>query len=139
MRVLCITFFLSQSSEALRHAAKLFAVALRPEASSGQQSIRWRNEQKGSRRLASIRVLNVAGGDLVFVGGEGCQDFGLLTLWDLEEIQGPSEFGCDFIKFCRGDPEFPVGFFQTERRRAGLSGRKFERPPRNVADPQRSH
>jgi hypothetical protein len=36
---------------------------------------------------------NVAGGDLVFVGGEGCQYFGLLARRDLEEVQGPSEFG----------------------------------------------
>ena len=35
---------------------------------------------------ASLRVLDVAGGDLAFVGGEGCQDFGLLMLRDLEEI-----------------------------------------------------
>jgi hypothetical protein len=38
------------------------------------------------------------------VGGEGRQDFGLLTLRDLEEIQGPSEFRCDLIKFFWGDP-----------------------------------
>ena len=73
------------------------------------------------------------------MGGEGCQDLGLLALGDLDEIQGPSELGCDFIKLCRGDSEFPVGLFKTEWRRAGLSGRKLERPARNVADPQRSH
>ena len=52
--------------------------------------------------------LDVAGGDLAFVGGEGGQDFGLLTLRDLEEIQGPSELRCDLIKFFRGDPQVPV-------------------------------
>ena len=41
---------------------------------------------------------DVAGGDLVFVGGEGCQNFALLAFRDLEEVQGPSEFGCDFIE-----------------------------------------
>ena len=32
------------------------------------------------RPSASLRTLDVAGGDLVFVGGKGGQDFGLLTL-----------------------------------------------------------
>src|SRR5947207_199359 len=35
---------------------------------------------------------------LVFVGSEGFQDFGLLALRDLEMIQGPSEFRCDFVE-----------------------------------------
>ena len=48
-------------------------------------------------RRASDR--DVAGGDLVFVGGEGCQN-GLLAPRDLDEVQGPSEFRCDLIKFC---------------------------------------
>jgi hypothetical protein len=43
------------------------------------------------------------------VGGEGCQDFGLLALRDLDEVQGPSEFRCDLIEFCGGDPEVSVG------------------------------
>ena len=81
----------------------------------------------------------VAGGDLVFVGGEGCQDFALLALRDLEEVQGPSEFRCDLIEFCGGDPEVPVGLLKAERRRAGLGGRELEGPTRNVADPQRPH
>jgi hypothetical protein len=59
--------------------------------------------------LAALGGRDVAGGDLVFVGGEGCQDFGLLGLRDLEEGQGPSEFRCDLIEFCGGDPEVPVG------------------------------
>jgi len=46
---------------------------------------------------AVLGARDVAGGDLVFVGGEGCQDFGLLGLRDLEEVQGPSEFRCDLI------------------------------------------
>ena len=44
----------------------------------------------GSSRLAtpqaSAALSSVAGGDLGFVGGEGCQDFVLLALWDLEEV-----------------------------------------------------
>jgi hypothetical protein len=43
---------------------------------------------------------DVAGGDLLLVVGEGCQDFGLLALWNLGEVQAPSEFCCDLIKFC---------------------------------------
>ena len=58
----------------------------------------------GTDASASLKDLDVAGGDLAFVGGEGGQDFGLLTLRDLEEIQGPSELRCDLIKFCWGDP-----------------------------------
>jgi len=45
----------------------------------------------------------LAGSDLAFVGGEGCQDFGLLTLRDLDEIQGSSELRCDLIEFFGGD------------------------------------
>ena len=47
-----------------------------------------------------LTAATVAGGDFVFVGGESCQDFGLLPLRDLEEVEGPSEFRCDLIKFC---------------------------------------
>jgi hypothetical protein len=39
-----------------------------------------------------LRGRNVASGDLVFVGGEGCQYFTLLALWNLDEFKGPSEF-----------------------------------------------
>ena len=88
---------------------------------------------------ASAALSDVAGSDLFFVGGEGCQDFALLALRDLEEVQGPSEFGCDLIEFCGGNPEVPVGLLKAERRRAGLGGRELEGPTRNVADPQRPH
>jgi len=40
----------------------------------------------------------VAGGDFVLVGGEGGQDFVLFLLRHLEEVQGPSEFGCDLVE-----------------------------------------
>jgi hypothetical protein len=84
---------------------------------------------------AALSGCDVAGGDLVFVGGEGCQDFGLLALRDLEEVQGPSEFRCDLIEFCGGNPEFSVGLLKAERRRAGLGGSELEGPTRNVAYP----
>ena len=45
---------------------------------------------------AALIDRDVAGGDLVFVGGEGCQYFGLLALRDLDEVQGPSEFSSDW-------------------------------------------
>lgn len=41
----------------------------------------------------------IAGGDLVLVGGEGCQDFGLLALRYLEDVQGPFKLCCDLIEF----------------------------------------
>jgi hypothetical protein len=47
---------------------------------------------------AALTGRDVAGRDLVFVGGEGCQDFGLLAFRDLCEVQGPSEFRCDLIE-----------------------------------------
>ena len=59
---------------------------------------------------ASLR-LDVASSDLAFVGGEGRQDFGLLGLRNLVEIESPSKLCCDLIKFCRGDPEVPMGLF----------------------------
>jgi RNA polymerase sigma factor (sigma-70 family) len=51
--------------------------------------------------LAALRGRDVAGGHLVFVGGECCQHFPLLALGNLREIQGASEFGCDLIEFRR--------------------------------------
>ena len=82
---------------------------------------------------------DVASSDLVLVGGEGCQDFVLLALRNLDEVQGSSEFCCDLIEFCGGDAEAPMGFLKAERCRAGLGGRVLEGPARNVAHPQRSH
>ena len=73
------------------------------------------------------------------MGGEGCQDFVLLALRDLEEVQGPTEFRCDLIEFCGGDLEASVGLLKSERRRAGLGGRIREGSTRNVANPKRSH
>jgi hypothetical protein len=37
---------------------------------------------------------DVAGGGLVFVGDEGRQNFGLLALRDLDEVQRPPEVRC---------------------------------------------
>ena len=71
---------------------------------------------------------DVASSDLILVGGESCQDFGPLAWGDLDEVQGPSEFCCDLIEFCGRNPEVPVGFLKTERRRAGLGGRVLEGP-----------
>ena len=53
---------------------------------------------------AALSALPVTGGDLVFVGSERRQHLALLALWDLEEVQGPSEFCCELIEFCGGDP-----------------------------------
>ena len=78
---------------------------------------------------------DVAGGDLVLVGGEGCPDLGLLAPRDLGEVQRSSKFCCDFIKFCGGNAEFPMGFFKAKRRFTGLGGRELERPTRNTTDP----
>jgi hypothetical protein len=82
---------------------------------------------------AALAGGDIARGDLVFVGGERCQHFGLLWLWDLDEVQGPSEFGCDLIEFCGRNPEAPVGLFKSERRRPGLGGRELEGPERVMA------
>jgi hypothetical protein len=78
---------------------------------------------------------DVACGDLVFVSGEGCQDFGLLGLRDLEEVQGPSEFRCDLIEFRGGDSEVPMSLLEAERCLAGLGRCELEGSTRNVADP----
>jgi hypothetical protein len=77
---------------------------------------------------------DIAGGDLVFVSGEGCQDLCFLGFRDLEEVQGPSEFRRDFIELSRGDPQLPVGLLKAEWCLAWLSGRELEGPARNVAD-----
>jgi hypothetical protein len=88
---------------------------------------------------AALGRRDVAGRDLVLVGGKGCQDFGLLAFRDLGEVQRPSKFGCNLIEFGGGNPEIAVSLLQAERRLAGLGGGELEGPTRNVADPQRAH
>src|SRR5262245_13013084 len=41
-----------------------------------------------------------AGGDLILMGSEGCQHFGLLALRNLEVVQRAPEFRRHFIEFC---------------------------------------
>ena len=88
---------------------------------------------------AALIGRDVAGGDLVFVGGESCQDFGLLALRDLGEIKAPSEFRGDLIEFCGGDLEVAVGLLKAKRSLARLGGRELEGPTGNLGDPQRPH
>jgi hypothetical protein len=64
---------------------------------------------------AGLGGRDVTGGDLVFVRGEGCQDFALLALRDLEEVKGPSEFCGDLIEFCGGNLEVAVGLLKADR------------------------
>ena len=60
----------------------------------------------GAFCLANLLLLRPrAGGDFVFVGSEGCQDFVFLTFGYLEEVEGPSEFCCDLINFFGGYPQ----------------------------------
>jgi hypothetical protein len=75
---------------------------------------------------------DIAGGDFVLVGGEGCQDFGLLALRDLGKVQAPSELCGDRIKFCGGDAEVAMGLLKAERRLAGLGGRDWKGPPETL-------
>ena len=72
---------------------------------------------------------DVAGGDFAFVGGEGGQDFGLLRLRNLEEIQSPSKLRCDLIKFGRRNPEVPVGFLRPSVVAPGLVATNLYGPP----------
>ena len=65
---------------------------------------------------AGLGGRDVARGDLVFVGGKGCQDFGLLTLRHLGDVEGTSKFCCDLVKFSGGDAEVPMSFLKAERR-----------------------
>jgi hypothetical protein len=67
----------------------------------------------------------VASGDLVFMGGEGCQDFALLALRDLGEIQAPSQFRGDLIEFGWRD-------HSGNRMSAFRGKRTLERPSVNV-------
>ena len=62
--------------------------------------------------LQGLGGRDVAGRDLVLVGGEGCQDFGLLALWNLGEVQGASEF-------CR-EPTLLIVNFECTLVRPGL-------------------
>src|SRR5687768_5334218 len=97
------------------------------------------SESEHSMLPSRLLTATIAGGDLAFVGGEGCQDFGLLAFRNLDEVQGPSEFGCDLIELGGRDPEVPMRLLEAERRRAGLCGLELEGPARNVADPEGPH
>src|SRR5688572_20430872 len=85
--------------------------------------------------LAAPARRDGASSDLVLVGGESSQDFGLLTLRDFGEIQRPSEFCCDFVEFCWRNLKVPVGLLEPERRLTGLSGRELEGSTRCVTNP----
>src|SRR5262245_32291864 len=100
-------------------------------------SIGWRNRLVRKTRAASAALSggDVSGGDLVFVGGESGQDFVLLALRDLGEVQGPSKLRCDLIEFGGRNFEIAVGLLEAKRRHAGLGGRELEGPTRNVGDP----
>jgi hypothetical protein len=78
-----------------------------------------------------------AGDDLVFVGSEGCQDFVLLTLRDLGEVQAFCEFLRDRIEFVGRDLEVSMGLLKPKQCLARLGGRELEGPTRSVGDPQR--
>jgi hypothetical protein len=73
------------------------------------------------------------------VGGEGSEDFALLALRDLEEVEGPSKFRCNFIEFRGRDAKVPMGLLKAEWRLARLGRRELEGAARNVADPECSH
>src|SRR6185503_19373434 len=96
---------------------------------------------KRSSRDASVALCgrDVTGGDLLFVRGEGRQDFALLALRNLSEIQAPSEFRGDLIELGWGDLQIAVGLLKAKRSLARLGGRELERPARNLGDPQRPH
>ena len=66
-------------------------------------------ESATTGRSAPFFGRDVACSNFVFVNGKGRQDFTLLALRDLDEIQGPPEFRGNLIEFCRRDPEVPVG------------------------------
>jgi hypothetical protein len=45
---------------------------------------------------------DIAGSDLILVGGEGCEDFGLLSFRNFDEIKRASEFRSHLIEFKLG-------------------------------------
>jgi hypothetical protein len=108
----------------------LWAGAIRGGANNPSPALAGRDRLETQDASAALSGRDVAGGNLVFVGGEGCQNIGLLALRDLDEVQGPSEFRSDLIEFCGGDLEVPVGLLKAERRRAWLGGRELEGPPK---------
>src|SRR5829696_2705462 len=102
---------------------------------SGSGTVHARMLRADTAQMSAALSADEPCSDLALVGGEGCEDFGLLALRHLGEVQGSPEFRCDLVKFCRGDPEVPVGLLKAELRLAGLGRRKLEGPARNVADP----
>src|ERR1043165_7712107 len=104
----------------LRHASKLCERAGRDDAQA--------------RRVIGVARSStaVAGRNLILVGREGCQDFVLLALGDLEHVQRSSEFRCDLIEFCGRDFERAVRFLQTQRGSAGPRGFELEWSARNI-------
>src|SRR5437870_3350494 len=77
--------------------------------------------------------------DFTLVRGERAEDLVLLAARDFEDIEGASKLCRDLVEFGWCDPELPVRLFESVSRLPPVNGRVFERPSRDVADPERSH
>src|SRR6478735_8263510 len=66
----------------------------------------------GNTASASLMGRDVAGGDLVLVRGEGCENFIFFALRNLDVVQGPPELCRDLVEFCRGDFQIAMSFLK---------------------------
>jgi hypothetical protein len=105
-----------------------------PPALAGRDRLDWETQDAP----AALSARDVTGGDLVFVGREGCQDFSLLALRDLNEVQGTpssaatSSSSAGEIRRSRWASSSPSGVVP------GLVAVN-KGPPETLQDPQRPH
>ena len=57
---------------------------------------------------------DVAGGNFVFMGPKRLPGLLPSRAADLDVVQGRSEFRCDLIEFCGGDPKVPMCLLKSE-------------------------
>src|SRR5947207_15339478 len=67
------------------------------------------------------------------------QNLAFLLLGNLEEVKRSPKFSRDLVELGGRDLQFPVGFFQAERRTTLFRGCIVLGAAGNVADPQATH
>ena len=70
---------------------------------------------------------------------EGREDFSLFTRRHLGPVKGASQLGRDLVEFRGRDLEVTMRILKSQGGTSRFCRREFERPARDLADPQGSH
>src|SRR4029450_7255541 len=84
-------------------------------------------------------LLEGASGYLLFMRREGDEDFSLLALRDFGKVKAAPQLGRYLVEFFWRDLEVTMRLLKAQMRFTRLGRAEFERPARDLADPQGSH